>query len=83
MPICIFSFFVLQSLELQDIQQKKILLHRDVRSMIDQLNIIEHRVNPRPAIEFKLTEKSKLFSAKPGNPNYLGDPDLIGNTITV
>ncbi|XP_026809414.1 LOW QUALITY PROTEIN: chondroitin sulfate synthase 1-like [Rhopalosiphum maidis] len=65
----------MKGLELQEIQQKKILLHRDVRSMMDQLN----SAHPRPSNEFRLTGDSKqLFSSRPGSPNYLGDPDLLG-----
>lgn len=65
----------MKGLELQEIHQKKILLHRDVRSMIDQLN----SVHPRPSNEFRLTSDSKqLFASRPGSPNYLGDPDLLG-----
>ncbi|CAH1711922.1 unnamed protein product [Aphis gossypii] len=65
----------MKSLELQDILQKKILLHRDVRSMMDQLN----STHSLPSNEFRLTGDSKqLFSSRPGSPNYLGDTDLLG-----
>lgn len=76
---------LLQGLELQDIQHKKILLHRDVRSMIGQLNSLRHRdgkVHPRPSNDFDLTQKSKLFTSRVGSPNYLGDPDLLGKCDT-
>ncbi|XP_050442213.1 chondroitin sulfate synthase 1-like [Adelges cooleyi] len=66
----------MKGLKLQDIQQKKILLHRDIRAMIEQLS--RHQPQRQPSNEFMLTNNSKLFNAKPGSPNYLGDPDLLG-----
>ncbi|XP_025196445.1 chondroitin sulfate synthase 1-like [Melanaphis sacchari] len=65
----------MKGLELQEIHQKKILLYRDVRSMMNQLN----STHPQSSKEFRLTGDTKqLFSSRPGSPNYLGDPDLLG-----
>lgn len=46
--------------------------------MIGQLDSNGHRDKPRPANEFNLTAKSKLFASPLGSPYYLGDPDLLG-----
>ncbi|XP_050520401.1 chondroitin sulfate synthase 1-like isoform X2 [Daktulosphaira vitifoliae] len=66
----------MKGLELQDLQQKKILLHRDIYAMMEQLNKLQS--HPESSVNFMLTKKTKLFNARPGSPNYLGDPKLLG-----
>jgi hypothetical protein len=65
---------LIQSLKIQELQQKTLVLHRDIANMMKLLGL-----KPKAARKMVLGNSVPLFPAKEGSHMYLGDTAMLGN----
>ncbi|EFN75280.1 chondroitin sulfate synthase 1 [Harpegnathos saltator] len=63
----------MRGLQIQELQQERIRLHRDVHTMAQELG-----VRPDTLKNYELVEGLHLFPADPNSENYPGDTDVLG-----
>lgn len=69
-----WNLFNLQGLRIQDLQQEKIHLHRDVHAMADKLGI-----NFETLKNYEIAQGVRLFPVDPNSEDYPGDTDMLGD----
>jgi len=65
---------LIQSLKIQELQQKTLALQRDIANMMKLLGL-----KPEAAHKMVLGNSVPLFPAKKGSHMYLGDTAMLGN----
>lgn len=69
-------FFVFQGLKIQDLQQERLNLHRDIYTMAKQLGIrVENLKN------YEIADRVPLFPVKPYSKLYPGDTEILGKWL--
>jgi hypothetical protein len=64
----------LQGLRIQELQQEKIYLHRDIRAMADKLGF-----NLEASKNYEIAEGVRLFPVDSNSEDYPGDTDMLGD----
>jgi hypothetical protein len=67
-------FLLIQSLKIQELQQRTLALHRDIAHMMKLLGD-----KPEAAHKMVLGNSVPLFPAKKGSHMHLGDTAMLGN----
>lgn len=68
-----FCFRFFQALKIQDLQQERLNLHRDIYAMAKQLEIsVENLRN------FEIAKGVPLFPVNPYSKEYPGDTEILG-----
>lgn len=67
------KFHSFQNLRIQDLREQSLDLHRDIQSSARELGVKGHHVT-----NFVLPGGVPLFTAKMGEPGYLGDNTVLG-----
>lgn len=70
----IINLFRLQGLRIQDLQQERIHLHRDIRTMARELGVSLETLK-----NHEIAEGVRLFPVDPNSANYPGDTDILGD----
>ncbi|XP_014474325.1 PREDICTED: chondroitin sulfate synthase 1 isoform X2 [Dinoponera quadriceps] len=63
----------MRGLQIQALQQERLHLHRDIRTMAQELG-----VNPDTLKNYEMVEDLRLFPVDPNSDNYPGDTDVLG-----
>jgi len=64
----------LQGLRIQDLQQERIHLHRDIHTMAQELG-----VNLETLKNYEIADGVRLFPVDPNSEDYPGDTDILGD----
>jgi len=64
----------LQGLRIQELQQEKIHLHRDIRAMADELGF-----NLEASKNYEIAQGVRLFPVDSNSEDYPGDTDMLGD----
>jgi len=64
-----------QGLQIQDLQQERIRLHRDIYTMAQELGVSLEALR-----NYEIAEGVRLFSVDPNSEDYPGDTDILGMT---
>jgi hypothetical protein len=73
----VLPLVLMQSLKIQEMQQKALALHRDIANMV---LLLGHE--PDTAQTMMLGNNMSLFPDKMGRPAFLGDTAMLGKTGT-